>query len=217
MDSDSSTILPSPTHTEPISSLLNPNPNPLLQPTFFNPSLLNLVYNPTFTNFNEPQNQNLYLNPQPLATSNTNIGGKSTHHQVGVSINNQKKRTQASRCAPTTVFTTDTTNFRQMVQEFTGIPPAPFSRRPDVFDSGGEKGPLYPTPPPPLPKIQLQQNPIFSFESLLQTKVDNSHVDVDVLSRFPWRGPIEDLMSFDCNTTKVDDQSDKGFRACNFI
>lgn len=38
-----------------------------------------------------------------------------------------KKRSRASRRAPTTVLTTDTTNFRAMVQEFTGIPPAPFA------------------------------------------------------------------------------------------
>ncbi|KAJ0988402.1 hypothetical protein J5N97_006758 [Dioscorea zingiberensis] len=38
-----------------------------------------------------------------------------------------KKRSRASRRAPTTVLTTDTTNFRAMVQEFTGIPTAPFS------------------------------------------------------------------------------------------
>ncbi|KAI3958814.1 hypothetical protein MKX01_023490 [Papaver californicum] len=40
---------------------------------------------------------------------------------------NPKKRTRASRRAPTTVLTTDTSNFRAMVQEFTGIPDAPFS------------------------------------------------------------------------------------------
>uniref|UniRef100_A0A0C9QTJ1 TSA: Wollemia nobilis Ref_Wollemi_Transcript_10482_1587 transcribed RNA sequence n=1 Tax=Wollemia nobilis TaxID=56998 RepID=A0A0C9QTJ1_9CONI len=38
-----------------------------------------------------------------------------------------KKRSRASRRAPTTVLTTDTSNFRAMVQEFTGIPPAPFA------------------------------------------------------------------------------------------
>ncbi|KAG9144300.1 hypothetical protein Leryth_016952 [Lithospermum erythrorhizon] len=63
------------------------------------------------------------------------------------STTNPKKRTRASRRAPTTVLTTDTTNFRQMVQEFTGIPAAPFSsnpgggatfgRRLDLFSSGG--------------------------------------------------------------------------------
>ncbi|KAL6596161.1 hypothetical protein ACP70R_047525 [Stipagrostis hirtigluma subsp. patula] len=38
-----------------------------------------------------------------------------------------RKRTRASRRAPTTVLTTDTSNFRAMVQEFTGIPSPPFS------------------------------------------------------------------------------------------
>ncbi|CAN6204303.1 unnamed protein product [Urochloa humidicola] len=37
-----------------------------------------------------------------------------------------RKRTRASRRAPTTVLTTDTSNFRAMVQEFTGIPSPPF-------------------------------------------------------------------------------------------
>lgn len=37
-----------------------------------------------------------------------------------------KKRPRASRRPPTTVLTTDTSNFRAMVQEFTGIPSPPF-------------------------------------------------------------------------------------------
>ncbi|CAN4118205.1 unnamed protein product [Withania somnifera] len=40
---------------------------------------------------------------------------------------NPKKRSRASWRAPTTVLTTNTTNFRQMVQEFTGIPTTPFT------------------------------------------------------------------------------------------
>ncbi|GMI64870.1 hypothetical protein HRI_000156300 [Hibiscus trionum] len=57
---------------------------------------------------------------------------------------NPKKRTRASRRAPTTVLTTDTTNFRAMVQEFTGIPAPPFSgssysRRLDLFGSGSSR------------------------------------------------------------------------------
>lgn len=76
-------------------------------------------------------------------------------------IKNPKKRTRASRRAPTTVLTTDTTNFRQMVQEFTGIPAAPFSsspysRRLDLFSAASalrsashldNLGPLYPLRP----------------------------------------------------------------------
>lgn len=54
---------------------------------------------------------------------------------------NPRKRSRASRRAPTTVLTTDTTNFRQMVQEFTGIPTTPFTsssystRRFDLFST----------------------------------------------------------------------------------
>lgn len=60
---------------------------------------------------------------------------------------NPRKRTRASRRAPTTVLTTDVSNFRQMVQEFTGIPAPPFptaaassssspySRRFDLFST----------------------------------------------------------------------------------
>ncbi|XP_038996650.1 VQ motif-containing protein 22-like [Hibiscus syriacus] len=51
---------------------------------------------------------------------------KPVHDIYGVT-KNPKKRTRASRKAPTTVLTTDPTNFRAMVQEFTGIPAPPFS------------------------------------------------------------------------------------------
>ncbi|KAK1264345.1 hypothetical protein QJS04_geneDACA021195 [Acorus gramineus] len=53
---------------------------------------------------------------------------------------NAKKRSRASRRAPTTVLTTDTSNFRAMVQEFTGIPAQPFSAAAaaaSVFPRGG--------------------------------------------------------------------------------
>ncbi|XP_024007140.1 phosphatidylinositol 3-kinase 2 [Eutrema salsugineum] len=40
---------------------------------------------------------------------------------------NPKKRSRVSRRAPTTVLTTDTSNFRAMVQEFTGNPSTPFT------------------------------------------------------------------------------------------
>ncbi|KAF3614633.1 putative agamous-like MADS-box protein AGL80-like [Capsicum annuum] len=85
-------------------------------------------------------------------TSSSSIA--PTHHQgphydsTSIPINpsnivqpkNPKKRSRASRRAPTTVLTTDTTNFRQMVQEFTGIPTTPFTgsaytRRFDLFST----------------------------------------------------------------------------------
>ncbi|XP_026437933.1 probable serine/threonine-protein kinase DDB_G0276461 [Papaver somniferum] len=66
-------------------------------------------------------------NPSSFPTNN------STDHQHQGNINNQqpnrnpKKRSRASRRAPTTVLTTDTSNFRSMVQEFTGMPTQPFT------------------------------------------------------------------------------------------
>ncbi|KAG4954733.1 hypothetical protein AAZX31_14G160000 [Glycine max] len=78
---------------------------------------------------------------------------------------NSKKRTRASRRAPTTVLTTDTSNFRAMVQEFTGIPAPPFSasssysRRLDLLTGSSSlrsfshldttTGPFYPLRPSP--------------------------------------------------------------------
>ncbi|KAG6399744.1 hypothetical protein SASPL_141227 [Salvia splendens] len=63
---------------------------------------------------------------------------------------NPKKRSRASRRAPTTVLTTDTTNFRAMVQEFTGIPSPPFNTsssfprsRLDFFTSRSAQPPPY--------------------------------------------------------------------------
>ncbi|KAG5018969.1 hypothetical protein HKD37_06G015424 [Glycine soja] len=55
-------------------------------------------------------------------------------------VRNSKKRSRASRRAPTTVLTTDTNNFRSMVQEFTGIPAPPFS------SSFSRRIPLRPNP-----------------------------------------------------------------------
>lgn len=96
--------------------------------------------------------------------------------QINV-VKNPKKRTRASRRAPTTVLTTDTSNFRAMVQEFTGIPAQPFSgssytRRLDLFGSGSGSGikaghvepmgPLYPLRPT---TQKFQPNPFVSSSS----------------------------------------------------
>ncbi|EPS63451.1 hypothetical protein M569_11333, partial [Genlisea aurea] len=67
---------------------------------------------------------------------------------------NPRKRTRVSRRAPTTVLTTDATNFRRMVQEFTGIPTRPFSdggfpypRRVNLTDTAGDQ--IFFSPPQP--------------------------------------------------------------------
>ncbi|XP_045815148.1 putative uncharacterized protein DDB_G0277255 isoform X2 [Trifolium pratense] len=71
---------------------------------------------------------------------NNNARTTLSSPQPPSSSRNTKKRTRASRRAPTTVLTTDTSNFRAMVQEFTGIPAPPFSgssysRRLDLLTS----------------------------------------------------------------------------------
>ncbi|OWM65624.1 probable serine/threonine-protein kinase DDB_G0278665 [Punica granatum] len=76
--------------------------------------------------------------PVTGTTTTTTNNGVSGGNTLG---RNPKKRSRASRRAPTTVLTTDTTNFRAMVQEFTGIPAPPFTAPPfqrsrlDLFGS----------------------------------------------------------------------------------
>ncbi|XVF58966.1 hypothetical protein PTKIN_Ptkin07bG0108900 [Pterospermum kingtungense] len=70
-------------------------------------------------------------------------------------VRNPKKRSRASRRAPTTVLTTDTTNFRAMVQEFTGIPAPPFTSSPfprtrlDLFGTPSTMRSTHLDPSPP--------------------------------------------------------------------
>ncbi|ESW31634.1 hypothetical protein PHAVU_002G254700 [Phaseolus vulgaris] len=100
-------------------------------------------------------------NDQIQTHSTTN----STNNNNSNVVRNPKKRSRASRRAPTTVLTTDTTNFRAMVQEFTGIPAPPFTSSPfprtrlDLFASAATPtlrsnlnvnvNPLDPPTPPP--------------------------------------------------------------------
>ncbi|PKA58057.1 hypothetical protein AXF42_Ash019283 [Apostasia shenzhenica] len=115
-----------------------------------------------------------------------------------------KKRSRASRRAPTTVLTTDTSNFRAMVQEFTGIPSPPFPSssptssssllsRPRFPQSDAAKSPFLlrpspqrlqnadvPLPPPSLTSPKIQQNPLFSFQSLLLSPKYNPSAMPDV-------------------------------------
>lgn len=104
---------------------------------------------------------------------------------------NPKKRSRASRRAPTTILTTDTTNFRQMVQEFTGIPTTPFTgsaytRRLDLFSTGSSSmkrsahldnlGPLNYTLRPSTQKVQNSQfmiTPSNSSPFLSSSMMDN--------------------------------------------
>ncbi|KAG4933682.1 hypothetical protein JHK87_047684 [Glycine soja] len=71
-----------------------------------------------------PTTTNQYL----LGHDNINNNARQQLHpfpQTKCLLRNSKKRSRASRLAPTTVLTTDTNNFRPMVQEFTGTPTPP--------------------------------------------------------------------------------------------
>ncbi|XP_074380801.1 uncharacterized protein LOC141721674 [Apium graveolens] len=106
----------------------------------------------------QPSNLSINLD-HPLSNSLPQLD----HHQSSVS-KNPKKRTRASRRAPTTVLTTDTSNFRQMVQEFTGIPAPPFStatsafsRRLDLFGAAARgESLIYPLRPSPQKVANIQ-------------------------------------------------------------
>lgn len=85
---------------------------------------------PNYFNNNNNNNTFLPVNQQPDPISQPDLPTFSATtslpppNNIGV-IKKTKKRSRASRRAPTTVLTTDTSNFRAMVQEFTGIPAPP--------------------------------------------------------------------------------------------
>lgn len=180
-----------PTHTQKPNPLLNldmvwsnSNSKSLRSDPFPPPPDLLLQ-----TNFNQQNNLstlNHQLFPPNISQTTTNNNSNS------IPVRNPKKRSRASRRAPTTVLTTDTTNFRAMVQEFTGIPAPPFTSvspftrtRLDLSSSSSLDPPylLRPFPhKPTLPDIPTTENnyqnllnmgmqlhnPIFNLQTLLQ-------------------------------------------------
>lgn len=200
--------------TTTLNRLVNPNPSPflysndsynnnnILHPFSHSPSTSSLYNNNNIQDFwsTNPQNdqtiQTSYTPSQQQQPSNQSINldrplsnslPQPDHHQSSVA-KNPKKRTRASRRAPTTVLTTDTTNFRQMVQEFTGIPAAPFStatsafsHRLDLFGAvaRGESGSLiYPL----RPSAQKVANNIKPSSSNLYNMGDSSLANITTTS-----------------------------------
>ncbi|XP_022136476.1 uncharacterized protein LOC111008180 [Momordica charantia] len=145
---------------DPRPSIANSNPNPLLNldmvwsrtvrsdqipPDLGAPAPNSSAVNhnlPSLSNFSAPQNF-----PHPPEGTNSmrgsGLGSEQTERDSGGGgggggsganvVRSSKKRPRASRRAPTTVLTTDTTNFRAMVQEFTGIPAPPFTSSSSPF------------------------------------------------------------------------------------
>ncbi|CAK9324426.1 unnamed protein product [Citrullus colocynthis] len=102
------------------------------------------------------------------ATASGNTGGSSVLNPEGRVGKPVRRRSRASRRTPTTLLNTDTTNFRAMVQQFTGGPTPPFasSISPNFsLGYGGIRQSNFTTPPnsvisPPSGYL-LQQPPQF--------------------------------------------------------
>ncbi|XP_027334996.1 rho GTPase-activating protein gacII-like isoform X2 [Abrus precatorius] len=125
-----------------------------------------------------------------VSTSNDQVHNNNSNNNM---VRNPKKRSRASRRAPTTVLTTDTTNFRAMVQEFTGIPAPPFTSSPfprtrlDLFATSSSSSAVRSldpptTPPPPYllrpfaQKVQAQSSPIPpSFPPMIDALASNNN------------------------------------------
>ncbi|GAA0152700.1 hypothetical protein LIER_37541 [Lithospermum erythrorhizon] len=96
-------------------------------------------------------------------TSSLQVSEK--HGLASVNCQNNKKRSRASRRAPTTVLTTDTTNFRAMVQEFTGIPAPPFTSSSSLFPRNTKLDNIFGTP------SSMRTNNLEYFSTPFSTKV----------------------------------------------
>uniref|UniRef100_A0A2P2PTY7 VQ domain-containing protein n=1 Tax=Rhizophora mucronata TaxID=61149 RepID=A0A2P2PTY7_RHIMU len=65
--------------------------------------------------------------PTPLGSANSGTSGGGRLSHEGRVCKPPRRRSRASRRTPTTLLNTDTTNFRAMVQQFTGGPSAPYA------------------------------------------------------------------------------------------
>lgn len=126
-------------------------------------------------------NQPLNLDSQLHPSNNLNIKASSSgtkrvdgKQDIIAIKNNSKKRSRASRRAPTTVLTTDPINFRQIVQEFTGIPAFDiFSRRANhQMNALSSSYPLRPVP---------QKGSSSTSSSLLNSRLINARTDFEVV------------------------------------
>ncbi|KAL0431960.1 UNVERIFIED_CONTAM: hypothetical protein Sradi_0822000 [Sesamum radiatum] len=128
--------------------------------------------------------------PAAVGSADNNSPGTAQNPNQ-TAARNPKKRSRASRRAPTTVLTTDTTNFRAMVQEFTVFPPrlstVHLSRtRLDLFGTRSSALDAAQPPPPPYlrrPFPQKVQSPppppsflASSSSSLLNSTTNNINI-----------------------------------------
>ncbi|KAK2442530.1 hypothetical protein QL285_013719 [Trifolium repens] len=101
----------------------DPPPNEFFQ--FYHQNFPNQTPPPNYTSITTNTTPSSTLPPETInpssPTSATNLGPEG---RVSKPI---RRRSRASRRTPTTLLNTDTTNFRAMVQQFTGGPIAPFA------------------------------------------------------------------------------------------
>ncbi|KAL0396583.1 UNVERIFIED_CONTAM: hypothetical protein Scaly_0106700 [Sesamum calycinum] len=144
------------------------------------------IINPMLST-SSPPFMSAFQTPAAVGSADNNSPGTAQNPNQ-TAARNPKKRSRASRRAPTTVLTTDTTNFRAMVQEFTGIPPARLSNifpenqtgslRDEILRLGRGAAP----PPPYLRRSfpqKVQSPPSFlasSSSSLLNSTTNNINI-----------------------------------------
>ncbi|CAI9783612.1 unnamed protein product [Fraxinus pennsylvanica] len=103
-----------------------------------------------------------------VTTTSTDVTATSIQSNLGPEGGISKpirKRSRASRRTPTTLLNTDTSNFRALVQRFTGCPPAPMAG-----GGGGGFHMQYPN----------QQQPNIYFSSLNNNPADDFHQRVNI-------------------------------------
>ncbi|XP_021752170.1 homeobox protein 5-like [Chenopodium quinoa] len=162
--------------------------------------------------------------PLPLPSPPVTSPLSSTAPTITGSGRNPKKRSRASRRAPTTVLTTDTNNFRQMVQEFTGIPSPPFTAfstraRFDLFGGlGGLTSSVVPPPtyllrPFPQKIPPLQQPPYLANNPSLPSHTTNNTSTIDGLGLSAT--PTSTTASTSINTSGIAAPSSANFHMCD--
>ncbi|XP_073147690.1 uncharacterized protein [Henckelia pumila] len=129
---------PQPPPFDPFSNFLQLQNSSPLNPNVYWPRSSSTTHHDIISSDSCP-NSNIMTNfpfavpPQPptAVASAANLSdappASAAENRNPAAARNTKKRSRASRRAPTTVLTTDTSNFRAMVQEFTGIPAPPFT------------------------------------------------------------------------------------------
>ncbi|XP_047966259.1 autism susceptibility gene 2 protein homolog [Salvia hispanica] len=166
-------------------------------PQFIDPlsAYLQLHQNPSSLLLNSPNPIRSDPNPSHVAEfpAPAPLSSNAHHQQQAPAARNPKKRSRASRRAPTTVLTTDTANFRAMVQEFTGIPAPPFSSsssfprsRIDLF--APRSAASVDSPPPP-PYLRRHLPNLFNIPNQNQNQNQNQNILTSLLqsnAKFPF-------------------------------